>query len=166
MASVATVMRCFCSLLALVTVTLASRREEVEVQLKKQLVNDLGMPNGPPDLRRANVSALEWVRMRGVWLEAERQASLVRGLRKEWRRGRGEVKEKEVVAKLEESLGAQGETKIKLWFPLQELGTGVMVQEAKLRVRVEGMGGNLVKVVEGEEGITVTSNLAGDVCTW
>ena len=82
MASVATV-RCFCGLLAVVTVTLANRRDDVEVELKKQLVNDLGMPNGPPDLLRANVSALEWVRMRGVWLEAERQAGLGRGGRKE-----------------------------------------------------------------------------------
>ena len=162
MAAASTV-RCFCGLLAVVTVTLASRREEVELQLKKQLVSDLGMPNGPPDLRRANVSALEWVRMRGVWLEAERQAGLVRGVRKEWRRGRGEAKEKELVAMLEESLGPNGETKIKIWFSLQELGTGVMVQEAKLRVKVGGVGGNLVKVVEGEEGITVTNNLGGDV---
>ena len=83
---------------------------------------------------------------------------MVRAVRKEWRRGRGEVKEKELVAMLEESLGPNGETKIKIWFSLQELGTGVMVQEAKLRVKVEGVGGNLVKVVEGEEGGPVSGN--------
>ena len=84
-----TTVRYFCSLLVVSTVTLASRKDDLEVQLKKQLVNDLGMPEGiSPDVRRANVSALEWVRMRGVWLEAERQAALVKGVRKEWRRVR------------------------------------------------------------------------------
>ena len=118
-----TTVRYFCSLLVVSTVTLASRKDDLEVQLKKQLVNDLGMPEGiSPDVRRANVSALEWVRMRGVWLEAERQAALVKGMRKEWRRvRRGQVKEVEVVARLEERLGSQGETKIKLWFPLQDM---------------------------------------------
>ena len=73
------------------------------------------------------------------------------------------MKEVEVVARLEERLGLQGETKIKLWFPLQDMGAGVMVQEAKLRLKVEGLGGSLVKVVEGEEGITVSNNLVGEV---
>ena len=160
-----TTVRYFCSLLVVSTVTLASRKDDLEVQLKKQLVNDLGMPEGiSPDVRRANVSALEWVRMRGVWLEAERQAALVKGMRKEWRRvRRGQVRELEVVARLEERLGLQGETKIKLWFPLQDMGAGMMVQEAKLRLKVEGLGGSLVKVVEEEEGITVSNNLVGEV---
>ena len=151
-----------------VVVVRGDRREQAESKLRQQLVRELGM-EGVGDGREANISALELTRMRGVWLEAERQAEVVREVKRGWRRGRGMVKrDEELVARVEERVGALGQTKVKLVFPVEELVGEVMVVEAKLMVRVEEKGrsggrGRLVQLVEGEEGVTLASNLEKDL---
>ena len=51
----------------------------IEHRLAKDLAEDLGMPD-LANVQNASVSTHEWVKMKAVWLEAERQAQLVQEL--------------------------------------------------------------------------------------
>ena len=144
-------------------VVMATRREEVEQVLKNQLARDLGMASAG---MRGNVSWPEYERMREVWREAERQAEVVRMVRKGWKRMGGDYREN-LVARVEERVGEQGETRVRVTFPVEQLGRRVLVKEALLRATVEEDGGSaerrIVQIVAGEEGITLVSTLQEEI---
>ena len=133
--------------------------------LKTDLAEDLGMPD-LANVHNASVSTFEWMKMKAVWLEAERQAQLVQELRRRRKSGRkGAKQEKQIRGRLVRWKGEEGWIRARLTFPkLIKLDADALVTDAKLKVNFEGGSAQLLRLVNNKsEGVVLSRNFKGEL---
>ena len=136
----------------------------IEKKLKKSLIEDLGMLD-LADAHNVSISTQEGMKMKAVWLEAERQAQLVQDIRRRWKRGRrGSKQEKNIRGRLVQWKGEGGEIRARLTFPnLIKVQSGSFVTQAKLKVNFEGGTAQLLRLMNNSEGVVLTGNFKGEL---